>query len=409
MGPSVTSLTLKGFRSLRDARVEFDNPTFLVGRNASGKSNIADAFSFLAEATASSLQEVFDRRGGIDNVLTKILDEGSASSLAISVELDTGEFIRTATNIQGDIASARYSFEVRSLPDYKFEIVREQCILNNFDGKKRWFDRNRDRVTTNVEPFSKQALNILEKGALALPLLSSFSAFEAVTQILRKMRVYSIEPSKLRDMQDPDSGTALRSDGANAASVFEDIERRSPDDVKRIGEFLAAIVPNTKTVEVIQHGKKLTLEFTQQWDGNKKLDFEAFNMSDGTLRAFGLLLAVFQRLRPSLIVVEEPEASMHPAGATAILDLLRLASRQMQVIVSTHSPEVLDAKWIQDRHLRIVNWHQGSTTITEVSDISRKALQDHLMQAGELLRSNALEPALPESVPSEANIFEEVN
>ena len=115
-------------------------------------------------------------------------------------------------------------------------------------------------------------------------------------------------------------------------------------------------------------------------------------MSDGTLRAIGLLAAVFQRPAPSLLVVEEPEATIHPGALESVLDLLRHASKHMQVVITTHSPDLLDAKWIADRHLRIVEWNEGATRVAPVSDSTRKALQGHLMGAGELLRSNALEP-----------------
>ena len=63
------------------------------------------------------------------------------------------------------------------------------------------------------------------------------------------MRVYSIEPAKLREMQDPDAGTSLRSDASNAASVLQEIERQEPADIKRIGEILTSIIQNTKEVE----------------------------------------------------------------------------------------------------------------------------------------------------------------
>ena len=116
-------------------------------------------------------------------------------------------------------------------------------------------------------------------------------------------------------------------------------------------------------------------------------------MSDGTLRAIGLLAAVFQRPVPSLIAVEEPEATIHPGALESVLDLLRHASKHMQVVITTHSPDVLDAKWIAERHLRIVEWTEGATRVAPLSEATRKALHDHLMGAGELLRSNALDPA----------------
>ncbi len=407
MEPVVRSLILKGFRSVRAGQIVFDNPTFLVGRNGSGKSNIADAFAFLAEAMTLPLQEVIDRRGGIESVLTK----NSETNLGIAVDLDLPEAAKTlTTNWMVGPVSAHYAFEAKALPDYKLEIIREQSVITLANGTKQWFNREQNTLTANVDPLTGLNSGWLVSSNLAMPLINNLFPFHLVGRILQAMRVYAIEPAKLRDMQDPDSGTSLRSDGANAASVFEAIERGSPEDVQRIGEFLSAIVPNTKIVDIVQHGKKLALEFTQEWDGAKKLDFEAFSMSDGTLRAFGLLLAVFQRTTPSLIVVEEPEASLHPAATGVILDVLRQASQKMQVVVSTHSPEILDAKWIEDKHLRVVHWEKGVTSISRVSEMSRKALQDHLMQAGELMRSEALEPGpLFEDAPEkQANLFEEV-
>jgi predicted ATP-dependent endonuclease of OLD family len=91
-----------------------------------------------------------------------------------------------------------------------------------------------------------------------------------------------------------------------------------------------------------------------------------------------------------VLVIEEPEATIHPGALGAMLDLLRHASRHMQVVVTTHSPELLEATWIEDRHLRPVSWHDAATRITPISDSSREALRRHLMGAGELFRSNAL-------------------
>lgn len=90
-------------------------------------------------------------------------------------------------------------------------------------------------------------------------------------------------------------------------------------------------------------------------------------MSDGTLRVLGLITTVFLRPSPSLLVIEEPAASIHPEALGAILDVLRFASRSMQIVVTTHSPDILDAEWINDRHLRILVWEHGCSRISRVS------------------------------------------
>ena len=380
MEPTIKQLVLKRFRSIPSERITFDNPTIFVGRNGSGKSNLVSAFSFLAEAMASPLQAVFDKAGGISTVRNRTSGQSYPPNLGLRVDFG---------RMNGKAASGFYAFEVRALPNYGFSVVREQCSRAFDGGTRSWFDRVGTKFTSNVGGVKPA----LDPASLSLPVVGGEAKFAPVLRALAAMRVYSIEPSKLRDMQEPDTGTSLKSDGGNVTSVLKEIERQSKDDFQRISDILATIVPNTKRVQVKKHGKNLSLEFTQEWGERKKLKFEGFSMSDGTLRAIGLLAAVFQRPVPSLIAIEEPEATIHPGALESVLDLLRHASRQMQVVITTHSPELLDAKWITDQHLRIVEWIEGATRVAPVSDSTRKALHDHLMGAGELLRSNALQPA----------------
>ena len=375
MEPTIKQLVLKRFRSIPSERITFDNPTIFVGRNGSGKSNLVSAFSFLADAMASPLQAVFDKAGGISTVRNRSSGRSYPPNLGLRVDFG---------RLNGKTVSGFYAFEVRALRNYGFSVVREQCSIGG-----AWFDRMGTKFTSNVGGMKPA----LDPASLSLPLVGGEAKFAPVLRALAAMRVYSIEPGKLREMQDPDSGTSLKPDGGNVTSVLKEIERQSEGDFQRISEILATIVPNTKRVQVKKHGKNLSLEFTQEWGEKKRLKFEGFSMSDGTLRAIGLLAAVFQRPVPSLIAVEEPEATIHPGALESVLDLLRHASKHMQVVITTHSPELLDAKWITDSHLRIVEWTEGATRVAPVSDATRKALHDHLMGAGELLRSNALDPA----------------
>ncbi len=380
MEPTIKQLILKRYRSIPAERITFDNPTIFVGRNGSGKSNLVSAFSFLAEAMAAPLQAVFDRAGGISAVRNR--SSGASHPPNFGIRVDLGP-------INGKTRGGFYAFEVKALPNYGFSVVREQCSVVGDRGTRSWFDREGTRFRSNVSGMKP----LIDSASLGLPLIGGEATFAPVLKTLAGMRVYSIEPGKLREMQDPDSGTSLKHDGSNVTSVLKEIERQSDRDFHRISDILATIVPNTRRVQVKKHGKNLSLEFTQEWGEKKRLKFEGFSMSDGTLRAIGLLAAVFQRPAPSLIAVEEPEATIHPGALDSILDLLQSASRHMQVVMTTHSPDLLDAKWITDRHLRIVEWTEGATRIAPVSEATRQALQQHLMGAGELLRSNALEPA----------------
>jgi predicted ATPase len=385
--PVIRELLLKRFKSVRQARILFDNPTFLVGHNGAGKSNIVRAVSFLADAMSLPLQAVFDAEGGIAVVRNRSGTSSHPPNFGLGVVFGA---------LNGEVREARYAFEVKAARNYGFEVFREQCRVTGRDGARHWFDRKRAEFSSNVKGVDPS----LEPVALGLPVVGGNPRFAPVLRALSSVRAYKIETLGLRGMQEPDSGVGLKKDGSNAASVLQNIERDSRDALERVCEILGTIVPNTTGVRAKKHGNKLSLEFTQTWGEDRKLVFEAFSMSDGTLRALGLLMAAFQKPPPSVMAIEEPEATIHPGALGSVLDLLRLACRQSQLIVTTHSPEVLDAEWIEDGHIRIVESRDGATRAAALSEASRSALREHLMGAGELLRSNALDP-------EEADLFED--
>ena len=130
---------------------------------------------------------------------------------------------------------------------------------------------------------------------------------------------------------------------------------------------------------------------------NTSLRFLANNMSDGTLRALGILVALFQgnqeaQKRVPLVGIEEPEIALHPGAVAVLLDGLRDAADRTQVIITTHSPDLLDDKHLDVESILAVEAHDGNTVIAPVDDASRSVVRDRLFTAGELLRSNQLQP-----------------
>lgn len=374
----VTKLILKRFRSVASEAIDFSPLTILVGRNGAGKSNIVDAFRFLADAVSAPLQSALDVRGGIQAVRHRSAPRGYPPNLGMGIEFQ----IPNGSNP----TRGRYAFEIRALPSYGFEVVREQCRLWREGLLAAWFERKENGFESSARGLQPS----LDSQALALPVAGGVADFAPLLKALSGMRTYSIEPSQVREMQDPDSGTSLKPDGSNLASVLQELERQHPDDYNQLCELLNTVAPGTQTVRPIKHGKKLSLEFVQKWGENRKIRFEAFAMSDGTLRALGILTAVFQRPAPTLLAIEEPESTIHPGALGALMDAIRVASARTQVVLTTHSPEILDTEWIRPEHIRIVDWQDGATRVSPPGRAATEAIRNHLMGAGELMRSNAL-------------------
>ena len=162
---------------------------------------------------------------------------------------------------------------------------------------------------------------------------SGLAEFRPVYDAFSRMGFYSLNPDRVRDLQPPDAGELLVRDGSNIASVLAQLGTHYPATKQRIEEYLAKVVPGVRSVDVKVVGPKETIEFRQVVAGSKEpWRFLAANMSDGTLRVLGILVALFQSggngtsLRVPLVGIEEPEVALHPGAAGVLLDSLRDAS-----------------------------------------------------------------------------------
>ena len=128
------------------------------------------------------------------------------------------------------------------------------------------------------------------------------------------------------------------------------------------------------------------------------MELPAASMSDGTLRAFAALMAAFQMALPhgypSLVAIEEPENSLHPAAMRALVDALDEATLRTQILLTTHSAEMLDNPTIRPENVRVVQLEDGQTLIGPVDEAGVEIVSRKLNSLGGLERENQLEPDL---------------
>jgi predicted ATPase len=190
------------------------------------------------------------------------------------------------------------------------------------------------------------------------------------------------------------------------------------DVLDRINDYLKALLPGLERVhpEFVQTGEaheladlqKVVLLFRQTLSDDLVHFFWSSQMSDGTLRALGILTALLQGTtregsRPSLVGIEEPEAQVHPAALGVLRDAMIEASSTTQVLVTTQSSDLLDNKEVETDSILAVSAEQGATRIGPIDEAGRSMLHQRLYTAGELLRIGQLFPATerqPPPVPS---------
>ena len=177
--------------------------------------------------------------------------------------------------------------------------------------------------------------------------------------------------------------------------------------MQRITEYWTTVVPAVESVQQEQLGPRETITFHQRVKGSPHpWQFHAHSMSDGTLRVLGILVALFQGHGHNLptvpvVAIEEPETALHPAAASVLLEVLQVAAQRTQVLVTSHSPDLLDRHDLGSACLLAVVAEEGVTGIGPIDEAGRKALTNHLYTAGELMRMDQLKPdpaALPKQL-----------
>ncbi len=374
----LTRIVLKNYKSIASCDVRLGALTYLVGANGSGKSNFLDALHLVGDALRGSLDNALNERGGLPEVRRRSSGHPTHFGIRLEFRLRSGK-------------TGHYAFNVGAVKGGSYEVQNEECVVDGI-GKGPFYRIERGTLRDSSEtPFPA-----ITPDRLALVSVSGLLAFRPVYDALTAMGFYNLSPKIIRELQKPQDGKLLKQAGENITSVIGHLERVESPFLPIIKEYLHKVAPTVSSVERVQIGPMETLEFRQDVAGAQHpWRFQAHNMSDGTLRALGVLTALFQGNQdhqPSVIGIEEPETALHPGAAAALREALSRASEHTQVIVTSHSPDLLDDRALEPESLLVVGSYEGETRIAPVDAASRDAVKSHLFTAGELLRLNQLEP-----------------
>lgn len=394
----LTRVLLRNYKSIGQCDVKLGPITYLVGGNGAGKSNFIDALHLVRDALAGSLDNALNERGG----LTEVRRRSSGHPTHFGIRL---EFL-----LPGGVPG-HYAFNIGALQGRGYEVQKEECSFG-FMGAGAYFKVERGQLTE----CSESTFPSVTSDRLALVSASGMTAFRPVYDALTAMGFYNLNPKLMQEPQKPQDGRMLKPEGENIVSVIGHLERVAPTQLAEVQTYLQTVVPMVHGFSRKQIGPLETLEFRQDMAGAKHpWHFLAQNMSDGTLRALGILTALFQGNQdhaPVLIGIEEPETALHPAASAALRAALAQASLRTQVIVTSHSPELLDDRGIPPEHLLAVVSDGGETKIAPLDAASVQVMRQRLFSAGELLKLNQLAPdeAYIESTSNrQVSLFGEAN
>lgn len=378
---AVENVQIRNYKSIGKCSVDLSRLTVLVGRNGAGKSNFLDALRFTVDGLQTSLDHAIKFRGGIDEVRRR--STGHPRNFGIRLTLSLPQFL---TGI--------YSFEIAAKGKGGFEVKHESVRVRDGGGVVH-AEYEVSRGTVHKATLQNMPPAVSDR--LYLVTAANLPGFRGLYDALISMGFYCLNPEAMKEFQSPDAGELLHRDGGNLASVVARLKSDKEATLKRIRTFLESIVPGISDVNRVTLGPRETLEFRQTVQGSEHpWKFYAVSMSDGTLRALGALVAVSQLAQGkkpvTLIGIEEPETALHPAASAALVDALREATSHTQVLVTSHSADLLDRIHPEQDGLLVVESQQGTTRIAPVDDGSLKSIKAHLYSPGELLRMDQLQP-----------------
>lgn len=410
------SISIQHFRSVENANIDLDEVTVFVGANGSGKSNLVDALRFLRDAVTNGLDRAFSDRHGVESVrqwsptrpfqlsLEVIFSEVDYwASYGLSIDTGRGAFIITREDL--DIRERKAG--VLPGDDDSTERVYKTRIIAHRDKtssvKSAVWSRLLDRTQKSCSDLSDtksfqehddlRAENANDRLDLADEILLNQRSqwrFFSLRRRLSDFQAYSIFPNTLRVPQEPSNEVFLSSEGRNFASVFKRLRRQRAgvEAISQITEAMKLILPNLERISIQSLGGFLVPQFHMLESSGKRHIFNVAQMSDGTLRVLGLLTALYQEPKPAIIALEEPEQTVNPGVLTVIADSIKEVSRRSQIIITTHSPELLDE--FSPEQVRAVENENGKSIVRAVSSAQISLVRDRLFSLGELLKAEGI-------------------
>jgi len=369
----LTGVQLENWRNFAQVDVGLQRRVFLVGPNASGKSNFLDVFRFLHDVVAvgGGFQEAVRKRGGVSKL--RSLSARRYPDVAVHV------------SIGNDETPTAWEYELRFTQDN-----RQRPII-----KREWVARGGREIM--CRPDDKDETDPERLTQTYLEQVNANQEFRDVADFLATVRYLHIVPQLVRE---PDRSVGRSNDpfgGDFLEQVARTSEKTQKARLRRISDALRVAVPQLKELELWRDPARGTPHLRgkyEHWRPQGAWQTEE-QFSDGTLRLMGLLWAIMEKAGPLLL--EEPELSLHSEIIRMLPQMFARVQRRTgrQIFISTHSSDLLQDEGIGlDEVLLFIPGEEGATV---TSTITQKEIRD-ILQSGLSLA----EAVIPKTRPQKA-------
>jgi predicted ATPase len=376
----LTNLKASHYRSLKDVDVPLGSMNVLIGTNASGKSNVLDALRLLSEGVRTKeFAHAVRTRGDFNQVVWK-------GGLQNRIELTTIFVDDEGTRYSWIVALSKYLLHGFTLHERMFKLGDDDDsstqILESRNGKVWWWSTQakNNRVSLKLSPASC---------ALASACADESFPAHRVAEFVERWGFFDPSPPLLRRAAETTEGDRLDPYGANLAARLYAIKNAPDGD-----ETLNRIVTATRHVLGVPQSIELRVSdsdgraFFLQKEAGLIQPIHQTGISSGTLRMLAFMTALFGETDTSLVGIEEPENHVHPSALKSLAEYFREASKRVQLIITTHSPILLDCLPNPEEIAIVRRTREGTSITTEENPEGvRKALEESGFSLGEFHES----------------------
>ena len=393
----VCNFHIKGFRSLRDIIWTPADLNVIIGPNGTGKSNLLRMLELISISAQGGLGKYIQKAGGMeplvwDGISDSISFHVKSSELLPAWVADMNwltygaELTRFGKSGIYSIGEEQLLYFHRKKPKEKVEPF---AILDRKKMTGRLFDENRkELIASEGSLLEDETLLSLSAGPFTINrYIPVFRKQLAEWRIYHDMDVSLTAP--LRQTAIARSEKQVDADGQNLIPVLHTLYTEHRDFKAEIDFAMRAAFGNDYEELVFPPAADQRIQLRIRWRSLKR-EQSAADLSDGTLR-FLLLLTILATPFPSpLIAIDEPETGLHPSMLPIVAEYAVDAAERTQVILTTHSPQFLDAFGDTKPTTTVAKWVDGETILKTVDG---KELEYWLKEysLGALYRSGELE------------------
>lgn len=349
----LTTLAIANYRSLRELIVPLGPLNVITGPNGSGKSNLYRALRLLALTARGGVISSLAREGGLQSTLWAGPERFSRAVLA-GVEPVQGTRRKEAVSLRLGFAGDDFGYAIDlglpmpSASQFSLDpVIKRECIWSGPLLRPSALLVDRQGPTIRIRDDAGDWVALAQPVASFDSMMTEFadprSAPEmiALREQIRSWRFYdhfrTDELASVRQVQIGTHSPVLADDGANLAAALQTI--REIGDGEALDAAVADAFPGAR-VEIASHEGRFEVALRQE---GLLRPLRGAELSDGTLRYLLLAAALLSPRPPALVVLDEPEMSLHFSLLPSLARLIARASRQSQVLVVSHAPHLVAA------------------------------------------------------------------